>query len=145
MLVILGWIIAFLVAVLTTFIVIKVLRKKNNEKMKHSDQFVDDEIDNLSIQIVYVYGSECAHCERFTPKFQEVMPMFTKLRPNTNVIADKVEASDASVELMEYVTGYPTVLAFVNGVYYKQLNGDQDKNAIMDFLLSLPTPTKSES
>jgi len=92
-----------------------------------------------SVQIVYVYSNGCSYCTKFTPKFKDVVPMFVELRPKSNIVVDKVEVGDASENIMQMVTSFPTVLVFLNGVYFKQLNGDQDSNAIMDFLMTIPT------
>lgn len=116
------------------------MRKKDKKEQQLTGIDAEEEESiKPAVQIVYVYSYSCTYCTKFAPTFQKVVPMFTKMRPDTNIVIDKVEAGEASDSVMQIVTAFPSVVVFLNGVYFKQLNGDQDENALMDFLMTIPS------
>lgn len=96
-----------------------------NKKIKNEESF-----------IILLYQTGCSHCESFEPKLNKLIKEFN-LEVYALNLANVTDKEYAIIKNKTFISGTPSTIFFKNGKYEDKLEGNKDKNKIIEFLLEI--------
>jgi protein disulfide isomerase len=100
---------------------------------KNFDQTIAD--NSKTVILVEFYAPWCGHCKKLAPVLDELGTFF---KSNEGVVIAKMDATANTVRKDITVTGFPTILAFQNGVHHPY-SGGHDLESLKSFVQSFLT------
>jgi len=96
-----------------------------SEKVKNNDSF-----------IMLVYQTGCSHCESFEPKLNDIVKQYN-LEVFALNLSNLTDKEYAILKNKTFISGTPSTVYIEDGKYEDKLEGNKDKEKILEFLVDI--------